>query len=206
MRSFLGIAILVISAATAAAEPIDRLFSTPHLATLTSDRPITYRHVRSGGAGEGPAGVDEVITLERGDDGAHVLVTLDAEGQPRPTAFRGMTGNPILMVFLELVVRNVSEATGGSPFYLRNRIKEAMRDRMAEETVTAELGGTTIEAHRIELRPFEGDAHADELGAFADLQLSFVLADAAPGNFVSLAASTGDASSYSEEIRLDAMR
>jgi hypothetical protein len=206
MRLTLAFAILALSAAGAAGAPLDRLFSTPHLATLTAEQPIAYRHVRTGapeGAGEN---LDEVITLERGTDGAHVVVTMDAEGQPRPSTFRGMTGNPILMVFLESVVRTVSDATGGSPFYLRNRIKEAMRDRMGEETVTAELGGAPVEAHEVRLRPFEGDAHARELGVFADLELAFVLAEAAPGSFLSLAATAGEAPAYSEEIRLDGTR
>lgn len=205
MRLSLAFAILAVSAAVAAAAPIDRLFSTPHLASLTADRPITYRHVRTGGSGAVEA-LDEAITLERGADGAHVVVTINAEDQPRPTAFRGMTGNPILMVFLEDVVRTVSGATGGSPFYLRNRIKDAMRDRMTEESVAAEIAGQSVAAQRIALRPFEGDAHVAELGPFAGLELSFVLAEAAPGSFVSLAASTDDASAYAEEIRLDATR
>jgi hypothetical protein len=118
-----------------------------------------------------------------------------------------MTGNPILMVFLESVVKTVSDATGGSPFYLRNRIRDALRDRLVEETVSVELGGAPIEAHRIALSPFADDAHAAELGAFADLELAFVLAEAAPGSFLSLAATAGakpgDAPAYSEEIRLD---
>jgi hypothetical protein len=114
-----------------------------------------------------------------------------------------MTGNPILMVFLESVVRTVSEATGGSPFYLRNRIKDAMRERMTEEPATAEFRGAELAAQRIDLRPFEEDRHAADLGAFAGLELSFLLAEAAPGTFLSLEASASGAG-YSEEIRLDA--
>jgi hypothetical protein len=205
-RVLVILAVSVVSTpVSAAAAPIDQLFSTPHLAALTADRPIAYRHLRTGG-GAGAKDLDEVITLQRGADEAHVLVTMDAEGQPRPTTFRGMTGNPILMIFLEDVVRTVSDAAGGSPFYLRNRIKAAMRDRMTEEPVTAEFGGGEVTAHRIALHPFAGDAHTEELGRFADLELSFLLADAAPGSFLSLAASAGDAGTYSEEIRLDETR
>lgn len=188
------------------AGPLDRLFATPHLAMLSADQPLAYRHLRRSTVDGTPADLDEVITLNLGADGAHVLVTMDAEGKPRPSAFRGMTGNPILMVFLESVVRTVGQATGGSPFYLRNRIKEAMRDGMGEETVKADLGGSELAAHRIELRPFENDRHARDLGRFADLELSFILAEAAPGTFLSLAAKAGDPPAYSEEIRLDAPR
>jgi hypothetical protein len=212
MRLLLALTLVAAATTASAAEaaPLDRLFSTPHLATLTADRPITYRHVRTHLPDAAGTPLDEVITLERGADGAGVVVTMDAGGTPRPSAFRGMTGNPILMVFLESVVKEVSEATGGSPFYLRNRIKDALRDSLAEETVSAEFAGAPVEAHRIALRPFEGDAHAAELGTFADLELAFVLADAAPGSFLSLLATAGanpgEAPAYSEEIRLDETR
>lgn len=195
--------VIAIGAPPAVAAPLDWLFSTPHLATLTADHPISYRHVRTGVPANPGADLDKAITLERGEDGTQIVVTMDADGQKRPVSFRGMTGNPVLMVFLESVVRTISATTGANPLYLQNRIKDAMRERMTEETVTVDLDGEPVEAHRIELRPFRDDAHAAELGIFAGLDLAFVLSDAAPGSFLSLTASAPGTPAYSEEVTLD---
>jgi hypothetical protein len=195
----------LVAASPAGADPLSRLFGSPQLAALAQDRPLSYRRMVASTIEGAAATVDEPVRLDRGGGGAHVEVTLgEGDTARRLPPFRGMTGNPILMVFLESVVGAASAASGGSPFYLRSRIKEAMRERMAETPVSVGLGGRTVPGHEISLRPFEGDPHAAELGAFADLRLSFVMAEAAPGTFVSLAATTGPGTpAFSEEIRLD---
>ena len=95
------------------------------------------------------------------------------------------------MVLLENAVRTTSRATGGSPFYLRNRVKEALRDRLSAE------GGA------FSTKPFADDAaHRAQLGPFADLELRFVVDEAAPGMLTALAARTPDGT-YVEEFTLD---
>ncbi|HET7410739.1 MAG TPA: hypothetical protein VFJ13_11125 [Paracoccaceae bacterium] len=207
MRLIGALAILAAALASpAGAEPVDRLFGQQQLALLEPGAALTYRHVRQIHAkGAARPGFDEVIRVERDAANAPVLVTMNARSAPRRLdPFRGMTGNPVLMVFLESMVAVISETTGGSPFYLRNRIREAMRERMTERPVSVSHAGSEIAAWELELRPFESDPHVEELGAFKDLRLSFVLSDSAPGAFLSLAATTdGEPAAYSEEIRLD---
>lgn len=211
MRVIGALAILAATLATTAAspamaEPVDRLFSQRQLALLEPGATVTYRHVRQiHAAGEARQGFDEVIRVDREAANAPVLVTMNATSTPRQLdPFRGMTGNPVLMVFLESMVREVSAVTGGSPFYLRNRIREAMRERMTEHAIAVSHAGSEVAAWELKLRPFEIDPHVAELGAFANLRLSFILSDAVPGAFLSLAATTGgEQPVYSEEIRLD---
>lgn len=211
MRRLPMVALLVaLQIAPAGAEPLERLFSTPHLAGVEAGHVISYRHVRASTvAGLARGAIDEAVLLERGDATSQTTVTLDPEGSSRQLAeFRGTTGNPILMVFLESTVRAMSEATDGSPFYLRNRIKEAMRERMSEEAMTATSGGAGLPAHMISLRPFEGDPNVERMGPFAALELRFVMAEDAPGMFLSLTATTEDAGegttpAFFEEFVLD---
>ena len=49
----------------------------------------------------------------------------DGEDAPVGT-FPPAWPNPVLLYFLETTVRAMAEATGGSPFYIRNRIREAL--------------------------------------------------------------------------------
>lgn len=202
-------ALLILAAAVVApaeARPVDRLFTEPHLAMLEPGVALTYEHVRKIHAAEGRAnGFEEAIRMERDAADAPVVVTMNLHSAPRRLdPFRGMTGNPVLMVFLESVVNVVSETTGGSPFYIRNRIREAMRERMTEQPLSVTHAGAEIAAWELEIRPFESDPNVQALGDFRQLRLTFTLSDAAPGAFLSLAASTeGEPVLYSEEIRLD---
>lgn len=204
-----------VMATPAGAKPVDRLFSQPQLEMLKPGMVLTYQHIRQIHAPDGSQqGFEEAIQLERDptnvQTGArtNVLVTMNTSSTPRQLEpFRGMTGNPVLMVFLESVVSVVSETTGGSPFYIRNRIREAIRDGMIERPLSVTHAGEELDAWELELRPFESDPNIKELGDFRQLRLTFVLSDTAPGTFLSLAASTeGEPAFYSEEIRLDETR
>jgi hypothetical protein len=207
MRRILALAMLAaLATASAMAEPVDRLFSQPQLGLVGPGASLDYRHLRRDGSGPARQSVREkTIRIERDVRSGQVLVTMDAAGRARRLApFRGMSGNPALMVFLESVVSAVSEATGGSPLYLRARIREAMRDRIAERAVTTRHAGAEVAAWELTLTPFRDDPHGSKLGDFAGLVLSFVLSEAVPGSFVSLkATASGDPPAYSEEIRLD---
>ena len=56
-----------------------------------------------------------------------------ATDKPQPVGtFPAGVANPLLLYFLETTVRATAEATGGSPYYIRNRIREAL--------VAADLG------------------------------------------------------------------
>jgi hypothetical protein len=164
---------------------------------------LLYRHRRTDGQHVGgPAAFDRTIRVERQAGQAGVVASL--EGAARQIAeFRGTTGNPIALVFIESVVSRLSEASGANPFYLRGRMKEAMQARRDERPVTASHAGTKVQAQEVTLRPFEGEEHASELGVFAALELTFLLSDAVPGGFLSLRATAGEApGGYFEEISL----
>lgn len=222
-RAPTGIAALLILAATVAAthavaaKPLDLLFSTPHMERVGPEARLSYRHSREA-APETQLGPDFEgrIALETGaagEDGAvPVEIVMDADGAARRLeTFRSVPGNPMLMVFLETTVNAVSRATGGSPFYLRNRIREALRDDLAQTPMILQVGNARLPARALTVRPFEGDANAEALGAFEGLTLRFVVAEEAPGMLVAMTAITdttageGDEARpvYVEEIRLD---
>ena len=70
------------------------------------------------------------------EDAGEPALRLVREATARPHAgrhaSRPASANPLLLYFLETTVRAMAEATGGSPYYIRNRIREAL--------VAADLG------------------------------------------------------------------
>lgn len=78
-------------------------------------------------------------------------------------------GDPVLTFFLETTTRDMAALTGGSPFYIRNRLKDALfrggeirRDGDATVAVFA---------------PFKGDKNSERMLGFDTLELRFTLGD-----------------------------
>lgn len=92
--------------------------------------------------------------------------------------------NPVLLFWLENIVRAASVQTGGSPFYLRNRIREAL--------VAAEISPDAAGISHLELTPFAalGAEERARLGAFAGLRLGIRWHQASPGRILELKADT----------------
>lgn len=119
--------------------------------------------------------------------------------------FPATVGNPVIMYFVETVLRDVAQEAGGSPFYIRNRIKEALVTSVPIEDGTALYGDAELAIKQITLRPFEHDKNRDRMGIYGDLALTFTMSDDAPGWYVSLVAAApgqGDAVGYSNSLTL----
>ena len=80
-------------------------------------------------------------------------------------------GDPALTFFLETVTRDMAALTGGSPFYIRNRLKDALF-RGGE---VAEQDGQRVAS----FRPFANDPSRDRMHGFDSLTLRFSLDDPA---------------------------
>lgn len=76
-------------------------------------------------------------------------------------------GDPTLTFFLETVARDMAALTGGSPFYIRDRLKDALF-RGGE---VAQADGQRVAA----FRPFAEDPNRDRMYGFDSLTLRFVL-------------------------------
>lgn len=128
------------------------------------------------------------LTLEEGG-AARLMRVLESGAQP-VAGFDASVGNPMAMFFLERLVRDLAQATGGSTFYIRNRMKEAL---LAPETIRGTQvtwGAESHAAQEVVLAPFVGDANAARLGPFADLRVVFQLSQGVPGWYHSMRAET----------------
>lgn len=96
------------------------------------------------------------------------------------------SGNPAVMIVLEQDTFDLQRTLGGQPAYFRNKIRQAFRDGAEVEKTTVKLDGNEVDAHRITLRPFKGDANFSRVPEFAEMVYEFVVADAVPGGVYSV--------------------
>ncbi|MBK0399879.1 hypothetical protein H0I76_11815 [Limibaculum sp. M0105] len=192
------------SATGSAAPGVGLLFDAHQLDGLADGTALHYAHAREVAPGSpAPAVEDGALRLALGASESEVTL-VEGTRTRRLDPFPRASGNPVFIVFLESMLRAVAAQTGGSPFYLRNRIKEALWKGAVATPVSVRLGDAEVAAERLSYQPFAADSHKAELGELAGLTIEFVLAEGAPGRFVSLTAATpdGGATPFREEIRL----
>lgn len=196
-RVALALLLLVVPLRCAAAEALDFLFYTPHFETTDPASEQIYKHSRTSTLQDrlGPNS-ETMISVTRAKNGSEyeTIIVLDANGAAHQLDnFQGVPGNPILMVFMETIVNSISRATGGSPFYIRNRIKESF-----EKGAVATKGGET----QLTFKPFEDDRNRARMGPFAELEILILMNADLPGMFKTLHAQTPGPGepAYSEEM------
>lgn len=198
MRLFVLLLVMLGSAATAsAAGTYDLLFHKGGLSGLHVPAPVSAgkeppdallydRVLLSGKKGEAPDNDNIGLQLSADDNVALIL----RQG-PRMRSlgnFPASVGNPLIMYFLESTLSDVAAQSGGSPYYIRNRIKEALMKDAEIVPVFVHLGDRDIAAQKVTLRPLEKDKARSKMGRFAELALSVTVSEQVPGWLYSLEA------------------
>lgn len=132
------------------------------------------------------------------------LLEFSQEGKNRPLGtFPASVGNPMIMYFYETVVRDMAEAAGGSPFYIRNRVKEALIQPSEVQAGEAVVGGKTVATRTILLHPFAGDPNQNRMQGFGDLELRVTMSEEVPGWYMSFVAEASGGEVYRSEVQFD---
>ncbi|MEO0831078.1 MAG: hypothetical protein AAFY03_11560 [Pseudomonadota bacterium] len=130
---------------------------------------------------------DIALSVDAGD----AKLSFRQDGKHRPLGkFPASVGNPMIMYFYETVVRDMAETAGGSPFYIRNRVKEALTKPWDVEKSEALVDGETIPVLVVKMRPFEEDPNRDRMRGFGDLEMSILMSEEVPGWYLNLTAET----------------
>lgn len=175
----------------AAAEAGDAVFAERGPWDL-GDRALEWRMTVEGPAAEGFRPTEDgSLTLSQAidpNDQQPILQMTQKAGPIDRTIgpFPISSGDPVLTFFLEQTTRDMAALTGGSPHYIRNRMKEAL---FRGGEIAATDDGVTAR-----FQPFAADANAARMNGFQSLTLTFVMAqpdqpirelraetDAAPG-------------------------
>ena len=103
-----------------AADPVDALFDKPHLQNLPAGAAITYRFERIGSDERllGPSFADDIVLTVKSvaSSGARdVEISVFTGDRQRPgQIITELTGNPLLVLFLDRVVSNLSRLARGT--------------------------------------------------------------------------------------------
>ncbi|AWI60948.1 hypothetical protein [Sinorhizobium fredii] len=200
----------------AAAETYEFLFPSTALKGLEAvsggreagQSTLVYERVISG-ADEGQADGSFSIGLKiKPDD--NVALTLYQGTRSRGLGnYPASVGNPLIMYFLESVLADVAFQSGGSPFYMRNRIKESLLRDAQIVPVSLRYHDREIAARQVTIRPFANDKARERMGRFSQLALAVTVSDDIPGWYYSLvatvpAATGGAGAGYTNAITLKA--
>ncbi len=179
-------------AAEAAAGPVDRLFETPHLAKVEKGQRLTYKLQRTVSEPKLlglPFSDDILVDIREVTPDGHRNVDIQVFTGDRAREKReidGLTGNPVLVFFLDRAVANFSMLGGGGKAYLKNRFRIALRSTAKIEATTATFEGKTVEAQRITVVPYALDDKRDKMNGYENARFDIVVSDAVPGYLVEM--------------------
>lgn len=148
--------------------------------------------------------VGQIVLAADPNDPDGVLLRFAKDDQTRHLgAFPQSVGNPLFMYFAETVIRDMAGIAGGSPFYIRNRIKDALVNRVAFSEAEAAYGGAQVPVTVAVMRPFENDPNRERMQGFADLTLTATMSEAVPGWYLALEASAAADGQVIYQRRID---
>ncbi|MBU1210379.1 MAG: hypothetical protein KJ587_03780 [Alphaproteobacteria bacterium] len=193
-RISLAAAAVVLSAATAFAAEAPNitaaLFDKSHLDRVAAGTKLTYNFERNASEPKliGPNFKNVIeLTVDKVNDNATRDVTVQifrGELEREPRQIEGMTGNPVLVFFLDRAVSGFSLLAGGNGAYHKNRFRVAMRTEGGLAPVKFDYNGKEVEGYRLAIRPFTGDRkNIDKMKGYENAQFDFLMSDEVPGYF-----------------------
>lgn len=212
----LGLALMVpgpgLATSVTGEATYDLLFRDGTLDPVSRDHMLVYQREVTNTLNPDAAARDsgEIgLRIEQAEDMEMVRLEFRRDGKHRGMgSFPASVGNPMIMVFYESVVRDMAETAGGSPFYIRNRVKDALVQPSEVEPGTAMVNGAQVATQTIRMRPFEGDPNVERMRGFGTLELSVTMSEAVPGWYLSLVAEAeapdGADVIYRSSLRFDA--
>ena len=210
-----GLAVMLatlLTANVASAEQLDGkatydlLFRNGTLDQIDRDAALIYRREVSNKIAPEAATRDTGdITLSFQQDNTNVAkLQFSQDNKHRALGtFPASVGNPMIMYFYETVVRDMAEVAGGSPFYIRNRVKDALIQPSDIVEGEAVFQGKTVKTQTIRMYPFAEDPNRGRMQGFGDLELRVTMSDAVPGWYLSLIAQAAEGAVYRSELAFD---
>jgi hypothetical protein len=174
----------------------DLLFESQQLANTKPGEELDYSYSQKSAdpAKYGPAFDDKIkLSIEdagKASDERNVRVEMfSAERHKAAGPFEGMTGNPVLSLFLENNIQQLSNLLHANPRYLKNAIRRALRDA---PSAPDQIDGQK-QAWRVEVAPFKDDPQKDRMNGLETLTYVFRVAPDLPGAVYEIDISARDA-------------
>ncbi len=163
----------------------NKLWMDKHLLNIEQPARLHYEFEKTGSYEEGF--IDDIyldivkINKDGTRDAALDFFTEERRQKVSPSNVEKITGNPVIGIFLQGDVYEMSRYTEGGWKYFHRQIKLAIADNNESEPVTIELNGKEYQGEKITLYPFEKISKKSRLREFSDKRYEFILSDEIPG-------------------------
>ncbi|MFL5034445.1 MAG: hypothetical protein ACJ8EC_05445 [Microvirga sp.] len=175
-------------------DPASLLFEAPQWAAARPGATLSYRYSRrsANDALYGPSFEDRIrLHIEKGDAEATRTVRVELFGRERRRAagpFEDVSSNPVLMLFLEHHLEQLSRSVHANPRYLKNAIRAALRDKYRIEAGESLVDGRPVKTWRVLIAPFIDDPNKARMNGLEGLAYTLAVSEEVPGQVTELAA------------------
>ena len=175
-------------------DPASLLFEAPQWAATRPGATLSYRYTRKSAneALYGPSFEDRIrLHIEKGDAEATRTVRVELFGRERRRAagpFEDVSSNPVLMLFLEHHLEQLSRSVHANPRYLKNAIRAALRDKYRIEAGESSVDGRPVKTWRVLIAPFIDDPNKARMNGLEGLVYTLAVSEEVPGQVTELAA------------------
>jgi hypothetical protein len=199
LKSLVAVAVFAASTTGAGAEiakpsPVDVLFDRKHLTNVNAGTDLVYRFDRTVSQADllgQPFSDDikvEIKKVEPNGTRTVVVKVFTGERARDPQPIDELTGNPVLVVYLDRAVSSYMAIAGGKVAYLKDKFRTALRERATVAPVKVKLAGKVVDGLKISVQPYSGDLNAQKMRGYENSRFSFVVSESAPGQFIELLA------------------
>ena len=163
----------------------NKLWMDKHLLNIVQPARLHYEFVKTGSYEEGF--IDDVFLdiIEINEDGTRnatlEFFTEERKQKVSPSNVEKITGNPVIGIYMQGDVYEMSRLTDGGWKYFHKMIKLAIGDNNESEPVTIKLAGKEFQGEKITLYPFERIPKKSRLREFSDKRYEFVMSEEIPG-------------------------
>jgi hypothetical protein len=175
-------------------DPASLLFEAPQWAAARPGATLSYRYTRKSAneALYGPSFEDRIrLHIEKGDAEATRTVRVELFGRERRRAagpFEDVSSNPVLMLFLEHHLEQLSRSVHANPRYLKNAIRAALRDKYRIEAGESAVDGRPVKTWRVLIAPFIDDPNKARMNGLEGLAYTLAVSEEVPGQVAELTA------------------
>jgi len=163
----------------------NKLWMDKHLLNIEQPARLHYEFEKTGSYEDGFTDDVYLTIVEVNEDGTRNTVldffSNEQKQKVSPSNVEKITGNPVIGIYLQGDVYEMSRLTEGGWKYFHRQIKLAIADSNTSEPVTVELDGKQYESEKIVLLPYENIAKKDRLKEFSDKRYEFIISDEIPG-------------------------
>ncbi len=162
-----------------------KLWLDDHLQNIEKPGRLYYDFVKSGTYEAGFSDSIYLDILQINQDGTKnaelAFFTADRKQNANADNLTGITGNPVLVVYMQGDVYEMNRLTSGSWRYFQRRLKFAFSEAATIEPVTFTFNGKDVSGEKISITPYLNDPKRDQFEQFANKIYEFVFSEHVPG-------------------------